>query len=132
MSRLPQLKRLVAEDFPDQKAWIRPLFSVINSFMESVVATLDRAVTVSENLEAEIKTVTFTSVPTASNPVTLSWGFTASPTALVVGNIVGATLSNAVSIQWTYGGEGLRITNLIGVTPTSTSPISLTLVCFTR
>jgi hypothetical protein len=41
-------------------------------------------------------------------------------------------LANAVQVQWEYdSSKGLRLTNLIGITPTATATYDLTLAIFT-
>jgi hypothetical protein len=60
MSRLPPLKRLVTEDYEDQRSWIEKLLQPLNQFMESVTASLNRSLTFNENLDAQITTVEVT------------------------------------------------------------------------
>ena len=130
MAVLPQIRRLMVDDFKNQKEWIRPLFYVLNQFMEATINALNHGLTLNANCAASIVTVNLTTVPTASSPVSVPWNLQTQPTAIHIGNIAGATITAAVEIQWTYN-AGLKITNLVGVTPTNTAPITLTLTCFT-
>lgn len=136
MAKLPQIKRLVTEDFMDQKSWISRLFMPLNTFMESVITAFNRNLTLTENLSADIKTVLFTTVPTGTSPVNVAWTLKHAPVAIMIGQIsrldaAAFTLTVAPAIQWSWTTSGLQITNLIGVTPSSAVPYNLTLVCFT-
>ena len=130
MAKIPQIRRLIAEDFAEQKAWIRPLFLVLNQFMETVVTGLNRTLTLKENMAADIITVTLSSVPSANSPLVVAWSLPKPPVALLIGNVTGTTLTTAASIQWAYE-TSLQITNLVGCTPTAAAPVTLTLVAFT-
>jgi hypothetical protein len=131
VNALPQIRRLVAEDFPDQKGWIKPLFQVLNLFNETVVTLLDRKLNLRSNLAADIQSVLFTGVPTSIAPMTIPWNLNVSPTSIIIGNVTGITLATAVELQWVYGTAGLQIINLVGCTPTSANPVTLNLVIFT-
>lgn len=136
MSKLPQLKRLVVDDFQDQKSWISKLFLVVNPFMESMVGCLNQAITVRENMAADILSVTFSSVPTPSAPLIVGWKQRSIPISIHVGKCVrldGAsfTATAAIGIQWAWTEKGLAITNLLGVVPNQSNKYILTLVCFT-
>ena len=131
MTAIPQIRRLVAEDFPQQKSWIRPMFQILNLFMESIVTSINRKLTIRGNMAADMQSVTLYSAPSAANPFPLQWQLTETPASILIGGISGVTISAAVSLQWSYDNKGLNITNLIGVTPTNTAPITLQLVIFT-
>jgi hypothetical protein len=137
MAQIPQIQRLQTEDFQDQKKWIGKLFQPINTFMELVVSAFDRNLTLTENVAADILYPVFTSVPTATTPLPWSWRLKVPPLALIVGNVESTVGSDfaalaAVQIQWTYSAtNGLQITNLVGITPTTNSPYRLTLIAFT-
>lgn len=136
MSKIPQIKRLVTEDFQEQKSWINKLFLPLNTFMESVFSALNKNLTITDNMAAEVKVVQFSSVPSFANPLPLSWTLNRAPTAIVVANaqlVTGANfvLTQAVTVQWAWTATGLQITNLLGVTPTSSNLYNVTLVIFT-
>jgi hypothetical protein len=137
MSELPQIRRLLVEDFLEQKEWISKLFIPLNNFMDGTFLALNRGITLRQNMAADIKTITVSKVPSSTNYVGIPWDLDQKPISMHVGNIVrtdsGAfTLAAAIQVQWTYDkSKGLRITNLIGVTPSSTDKYELTLVIFT-
>jgi hypothetical protein len=137
MAKIPQIQRLVTEDFQDQKKWIGKLFQPINTFMELVVSAFDRNLTLTENVAADILYPVFTSVPTATAPLSLAWRLKVAPIALVVADVqstVGTsfTISAAVQVQWTYtDNSGLQITNLVGLTPTNNDQYRLTILALT-
>ena len=56
MARLPALKRLSKEDFPQQAEWIDQLLQPLNQFFESIHSAMDKQLSFSENLNAEVKT----------------------------------------------------------------------------
>ncbi len=136
MSKIPPVRRLVTEDFQDQKKWIGKLFQPLNNFMESVVSVLNHDLTFADNISGAIIEVTFNSLPTATAPLPLAWTLPHAPVALVVGNAVrtdgtAEAFTAAVQIQWTFGNKGLQVTNLMGVTPTNNKKYTLTLLAFT-
>lgn len=62
MSKLPIIKRIQREDFPDAPAWIDKLTYPINSFFESVYNSLNKNLTFGDNIASEIKEFTFTTL----------------------------------------------------------------------
>lgn len=57
MSKVPTVRRLVVEDFPDQKKWIGRLFDILNTFIINVVQGLSNQLTISENMLAQVDRV---------------------------------------------------------------------------
>ena len=138
MASLPPLRRLLLDDFKSQKSWLGPLLLIINNFAESVVNALDKSLTIGQNSTGDFKTITLSSVPTASAPASVAWSKKAIPIAVFVGNCVqssGAafTLTNAVQVQWSMSSDGksLQLTNVVGITPSTTTNYILTLLCLT-
>lgn len=136
MAKIPQVRRLQIEDFQSQKSWISKLFLPLNVFMESVATALNQNLTLKDNMAADIKTVTFSSVPTAAAPAPVAWTLKVAPVAIFVGQVArldgtAFTVSADVGIQWTFGQNGLQIINLVGIIPTSSAQYTLTLVAFT-
>lgn len=60
MAKLPRTKKLIQEDFPSEKNWIGKLLLPLNQFLETVGLALDRNLTVRDNLDMQISTVTIT------------------------------------------------------------------------
>jgi len=137
MSQLPQVRRLLVEDFMDQKDWIAKLFTPINNFMDGVTLALDRGISIRDNMAADIKTVTVNYVPTELKPIKVQWNLPSKPIAVLVGNTQRTNLAyffpaTTVGIQWKYSAvSGLILTDLIGITPTDAEQYILTLVIFT-
>ena len=69
MAQLPQLKRLLIEDFPDQQEWISKLILPLNEFMQNVINALNRDLTLSDNLRANLKTLRITGSSTVSGDI---------------------------------------------------------------
>jgi hypothetical protein len=105
--------------------------------MDGAFNALNRGVTLRQNMAADIKIVTCNYVPTASNTIGIPWELQQKPISVHVGRITrtdntAIVLASAVQVQWEYDSKkGLRLTNLIGVVPTSTTKYDLTLVVFT-
>jgi len=137
MSELPQIRRLLVEDFIEQKEWISKLFIPLNNFMDGTFISLNRGITLRQNMAADIKTVTLNRVPTALDYASVGWNIPQAPISMHIGRIVrtdntAVVLAAAVQVQWEYDTrKGLRLTNLIGLTPTSTETYDLTLAIFT-
>jgi len=132
MGLLPPIRRLVVEDFPEQK-WIGKLLSPINEFMESVYRNLNRQLTLRENVASDFHTAEVD----GTYPLALAWTLKARPISVHVGNTVrsdGAsfTITAAVGIRWSFNQSGqLQIDQVVGVTPTSSAKFKLTLLSFT-
>lgn len=134
MANLPQIRRLLIEDFASQKKWISPLLLVLNSFMEAVVNALNKSLTLAANTTGDVRTV----ILAGTLPVSTTWSKPQTPTAVLVGNVQlvgGAAVSPsaAVWVQWAMSSDGksLQVTSIFGVTPTTSNQYVLTLVCLT-
>lgn len=136
MAVLPPIRKLYIEDYASQKNWIGPFLIIMNTFMTTVVTALAKNLTLVDNTTSDIKYVTLSGVPTASAPANVAWSKSIVPIAVIVGNVrlsTGAafTLSSTVQIQWqmSQDNKSLQVTNIVGVTPTSSSQYVLTLLC---
>jgi hypothetical protein len=129
MAKLPSFRRIAADvlakDYPDlAELMIVPL----NNFMESVTRALNKQLTFSDNMDAQV--ITFTSDGTF--PVKLRWDRPSKPIALWIGQITrvdGATvgLSTAVTLEWTYTGQ-IEILDTVGLTSSSTDQHQVTII----
>lgn len=54
---LPDTRRLNREDFQDAPAWIDPMLTVINAFMDSVYNIMNRNISLTQNLNIQIVTI---------------------------------------------------------------------------
>lgn len=128
MAKIPQLQRLLAENFPNQ-AWIEPLIRNLNQFMDEVISGLNKELTIEDNMAAMIKVVEVDGV----YPLKLAWNLSRRPISTVVGNVelsdgTPLTLSTAVQVQWSYNQAGqFQIDNVVGITPTTGAKYKLTL-----
>lgn len=132
MSTLPQIRRLLVEDFPTQKKWIDPLLVIFNTFTESVVDALNKNLTIKDNTTGDILKMTFS----GTLPVSAAWSKNLPPTAVHVGNVqrtdgTTVTITNAVGILWAMSSDGksVQVTSLVGITPSTSAQYVLTLVC---
>ena len=128
--KLPQIKRLLIDDFVSEKKWITPLFLTLNTFMESIVGGLNKALTVNDNMSGSIQTITLNSVPSQSSPYSFAWKQVA-PKVVLVGNVTsdsGLVLTSAIQVQFAYSNGQISITNVVGCTPTNTNQHYLTLL----
>lgn len=129
MSRIPPLRRILTEDFPDQSEWIGKLIQPINDHMEKVVAALNKGLTVADNMAAKIIDVTVD----GSYPLKVAWDLRTRPRTVLVGAVrradgVPFTLANAVQVQWQFNQSGeLQIDTVVGITASGTDKYILTL-----
>jgi hypothetical protein len=136
VSKLPQIRRLLVEDFLDQKSWISKLFTPINNFMESVQTIFSRGITINDNMAGSVQSVVFNSRPTVAVPMPLKWDLNVKPTAVIVGNVQRKDLADwfctyTVGVQWKWDvNQGLRLTNISGLAPSVTDQYIITLVIF--
>ena len=82
MSRLPQIRRLLVEDFLEQKDWITKLFTPLNTFMDGVVSVMNRSITLKDNCAADIIVSVADKNPTVADPIILPWSLSQRPNEL--------------------------------------------------
>lgn len=126
MARIPTVKRISQEEFPDQK-WIGKLLGPLNNFMEQVVDAFNKALTVSDNMAGTLQTIEI-----SGYPYSFRWTDKAKPTHITVG-ACNRDLTDAPYVNWTYdsGGGLIKITSVTGITPTTTLKYQLTLTILT-
>jgi hypothetical protein len=123
MASLPKIRRLVVEDFPDQKDWIGKLLLPLNEFMESVNQALDKNLALEENVSAQIKELSFQtrSTVSATFPLYFKLTLTRKPIGVLVVRAIEddaapATLTTAVWAYWELTQDGqIKISNLSGL-----------------
>ena len=134
--RSPQHRRFMLSDFPDQSDWIDDLFTPLNNWMEETTKLNNNNLTITDNFLGNVQEVRLNRVPTVDEPVQIRWdyGRQSSPKAIFVGNVVKSdysdfTLTNAVQVQWKWdANQGLRLTNIVGITPSGTTAYIVTLI----
>lgn len=133
MGRIPTLKRLITEDFKDQKSWIGKLLQPLNQFLETVNASLDHGLTFEDNIASEIKTLTFRN-DTGVFPLKFLSKLGKKPKGLWVINAVDledapSTLTTAVYADWGYNQDGqIQINNFSGLTSARNYAITLIVI----
>lgn len=126
MAKLPEYKRLTAEDYPEQVGWIGKLLVPVNRFMLAVYQAFNKQLTINENLQGQVKTNL--AVTGGSFPVKFRYslfdrlGATApQPAAVIVGKVVEnksnpAVITSAVTLDWSYDSGTITINNMTGLT----------------
>jgi len=67
--KIPVAQRLIVEDFPEQRSWISPMFSVLNKFITFVYQALNGGLIFSDNISGQEQLFDFVyTSPTASFP----------------------------------------------------------------
>lgn len=138
MAQLPPIRKFYLEDYASQKSWIGPLLLILNQFMNAVVTALNKQLTLVDNTTSDIRVVQLSSVPTFAAPTSVAWVKSNLPVAVLVGAVrpVGSSfssfvISTAIQVQWQMSADNksLQVVGLTGITPTTSSQYSLTLVC---
>ena len=133
MASIPSFKRILREKFPSDLKWMGLLLTPLNSFMEDISLALNKRLTISQNMDAELKQITVN----GSYPVKVSWGRPSRPTVGLIGKIErsdnsSVSLSNAASLVWSYNQAGqIQIDGMPGLDDTSIKQYKITLVFYT-
>lgn len=53
LAKIPTIRRLLVEDFPQQKSWIGRLFEPVNTFLITVINAMNNQLTIHENMLAQ-------------------------------------------------------------------------------
>lgn len=95
-------RKLIVEDFPDQKDWIGRAFSVINDFFQKTLASVDGGLEFGSNILGKEHTFDFLYVShAASLPLNVRWPFAKRPMSV---QLISAYLGN-----WTGAWPGASI-----------------------
>jgi len=85
--RLPSQKKILREDLKDAPSWVSGIIDPINSFMENVYQSLNKNITLQDNIASVVKELTYktdSAYPAAQEPVTFQNTLRASPIGVVV------------------------------------------------
>jgi len=110
--KLPVAERLIVEDFPEQKAWIAPMFSVINRFITNAFLALNGGLVFSDNITGQEQVFDFVYTSAAASfPKKMKWKLADKPRALYVVEASEETslLTRApvmVLAAWEYADDG--------------------------
>lgn len=134
MAKLPPIRKLRIEDYPNADANFQKLIGNINQFMESTYNAMSKNMSVTENLKASYQTLT--SITDGNYPITFT-PTTANPASIMVtqitdvdskGTPTGTTISNGVSIDWLMSGSNVAINKITGLTAGRTYNLKLLLM----
>ena len=122
--KLPPVKRLTKENYPSQRSWISKLLDPINEFMISIYSGLSNNLTFRENLQAMIKVVDIDKTathPASDSPAKFTNTMKVKPIGAWIMQAVErnnnpATLTSAITMDWTYSEGFVRINNITGLT----------------
>ena len=108
--RVPSIKRILPERFPDQK-WIPELLSPLNQFMEQVAQGINNGLRIGENFDGVVRTVVVDMTQTNPFPVKFQWTRTSPPSVAWIGRArqVSGTHTNftsALFIDWEMADDG--------------------------
>lgn len=114
--RLPPIKRFLMEDFQTEASWIGRLIIPLNTFMTIMTNGLDNGMTISENMLAQIKTI---SVSGATSQTSFLWPFQIKPIGC---HVIACTKADGTPFQnpgvtFTFS-QGLVQVTLTGLSPT--------------
>lgn len=130
MAKLPQIKRLAKEDFPDLEG-IEKLLQPLNEFMESVVLALNNQLTIAENLIGVERTINLRTDSGGAVVETprFAWPLKQRvPRHAWVTNVVtrsGTIPAGTVGILWSFDGTSISITQVTGLAASSEYIISI-------
>lgn len=135
MAKLPTIKKLSGEDFPNVP---KKLLDVLNQVFEPFFNAINGNLNFKENISGQKITVTINKGTTVSPtiPLKFAWSKPSPPTAVWIGNIQRKDFTNtgataAIGIEWFYDASAkqVNITKLFGITtPDATYTYYLTLV----
>lgn len=128
MARLPQYKRLVTEDYPEQQPWINKLLLPINRFLLGIYSALDNRLSINDNLLGQLRTnlvIDYTGNADVDFPIKFRYSLfdklgaaAPSPRAVILGRVRDAsaspsTITDPVVISdWEYR-DGQIVINYI-------------------
>lgn len=84
MSRIPATTKLVTENFPEQRSWIGPMFSIINKFIQDVVGAVNGGLEFQTNFYGKEIDLDFVYVSAALSLPSITWDLKSPPRALSV------------------------------------------------
>lgn len=85
--RLPTQKKILREDLKDAPSWVSGVIDPINSFMENVYNSLNKNITLQDNIASFVKEITYktdSSYPSAQEIVTFQNSLRTSPIGIMV------------------------------------------------
>ncbi len=132
MARLPETRKILPEDFPDQK-FMPKLLQPINRFFESMVQALNKGITFRENIDGDLILVSIDGI----YPIDIPWTRPSAPAAAWIGKCREASeahtnFTDPLFLDWEYTASGkFRINNVTGLTASSTNKFNITIIAIT-
>ena len=130
MAKLPSLKSLLPDNFPEQKGWIKALLVPLNKFFTEVVDALNKKLNITDNLDGEV--IEFT--VDGNYPKELAWPRKQKPRIGWIGKVSRAdgsdvSLSAGISPVWIYTQDGLiSISDIVGLDDSASKKYVITMV----
>jgi hypothetical protein len=137
MSNLSPVQRINKEDMPGSPAWIDPLISTINLFIQSVNSALDGGLVIPVNIAAQINTMQFITDKkynpvdqTTWTPISFKSTLTTQPRVLLLGQISVISsqtqyIANSVVISdWSANNGSITINFISGLKASTTYEIT--------
>jgi len=131
--KINSIKKIITEDFQEQKSWIGKLVSPLNQFMDSVSSALNNRLTINDNMSGLTKSI----LVDGTYPLKIAWPMSQKPTIVLVGNCkkvngVHTPVTSAVYVDWSVSSDGsLSIDNVTGITASASDVYQITIVALT-
>lgn len=129
MAKLPPPIKIRNEDFP-KLDWMPQLLAPINRFVDDVIRSLNKQLTVTDNMDGALLTV----IVDGTYPLDVKWTGRSLPKAAWIGQCRETTgdhtnFTNPLFLDWGFTADGLfRINNITGLTASGTNKFTVTIV----
>jgi hypothetical protein len=129
--KLPVIQRFQKQNYPGSPDWFTRFLGDINSFTETIWNALNRNLTISDNIDAQVYTFTLTAGAGASNnTTTFQTTLKHTPQAVFVGNVLNTTAyaaapTAAVWASWSFTNPQIAINAITGLTSGQSYQITL-------
>ena len=122
--KLPSIKKLLLEEIDLKTVWLPNLLAPINVFFESVYNALNKGITVTDNMDGEIKTISLD----GTFPYNLKWERKNPPKAAWI--VFSDTApSGGMSLHWEFTSTGMfSIKSIQGLSPSSASKVTIRVI----
>lgn len=125
MGALPPAQRISREDLKGAPSWIDPMIRILNDFMQTVYAALNRNLTFGENVIGEFKSFQVKAGAAAGNNTFTFITRVPQPQGvfIIAASVVAPTytpLTSAVWCSWRLGSGQIIIDSITGLTNGST------------
>jgi hypothetical protein len=131
MAKLHSFRRIAADaiskEYPDLAEL---LIAPLNNFMESLTRALNKQITFTDNMDAQVITLT----ADGTYPLKVRWDRPSKPVALWIGQITrvdgaAAALASAVTLDWSYNQNAqIEIADIVGLSDSSANQYYVTVI----